>query len=356
MKKTVGVVLSVLIALLLGELAARAFLWMPPLETDVGTPRQGLTADAVGDWVPNQHAIWENGRLEYPFFVHINGAGFRNLEELNPEAFRVLVLGDSQTFGLFVASHDIWTNVAEKRLRHKLGREIQLLNNGIPGSTITDHLAYLNEKGERLGPDTVILTVSSNNIVDLRRAELSIGSLRSEWIDSHDNVALRSLRWFLRHHSGLYVAARTLKEKFIAERHVCEVEARGLARVQADVGGDIRASDDLVKAYAGHVKDALARVRALGAEPVLFLLAAPWEPHMVQLRSVLGEIAATETVRLIDTGPAFAGVARDRATWYRDPEVDPDYTGDPHYNRFGNLVIGEYLAEMLAPLADAGVR
>lgn len=258
MKKTIGVVLSVLIALLLGELAARAFLWMPPLETDVGTPRQGLTADAVGDWVPNQHAIWENGRLEYPFFVHINGAGFRNLEELNPEAFRVLVLGDSQTFGLFVASHDIWTNVAEKRLRHKLGREIQLLNNGIPGSTITDHLAYLNEKGERLGPDTVILTVSSNDIVDLRRAELSIGSLRSEWIDSHDNVALRSLRWFLRHHSGLYVAARTLKEKFIAERHV--------------------------------------------------------------------------------------------------REVDPDYTGDPHYNRFGNLVIGEYLAEMLAPLAHAGMR
>ena len=52
MKRIFWVVFSILLTFLTCEIIARAFLWMPPLEINVGTPRQGLTVDAIGDWSP----------------------------------------------------------------------------------------------------------------------------------------------------------------------------------------------------------------------------------------------------------------------------------------------------------------
>ena len=57
-----------------------------------------------------------------------------------------------------------------------------------------------------------------------------------------------------------------------------------------------------------------------------------------------------DRVPLIDLEPAFIGTTQDQATWYRDPVIDPKYEGDGHFNRFGNLLIGNYLANQLVPL------
>lgn len=362
MKNTLIVVAIVIGALILAEGAARVILWAPPVETNVGTPRQGLTADAIGDWVPNQNGIWQNGRLEFPFHVHINGAGFRNLEELDPAAFKVLVLGDSQTFGLFVGSNDIWTNVAEKILNADAARKVQLLNNGIPGSTVSDHLAYLNEKGRRLSPDMVLLVVNSNDVGDLRRDETSIGSLRSTWMETRDNVRFQAFRWFMRHGSALYVLARKAKEGFLVRRHQSEAERLGIgARPDAAVTPGTVPGGPKVEAkhftrYESLLVQAIERAKALGAQPVLCYLGTPWDSDTEALTAILRRQAEKQSVPLIDVTPAFKGVRPEAATWYRDRLIDPKYVGDGHFNRMGHLMIGEFLAARMRPIIAEAIK
>ena len=65
----------VLVSALCAEIFARIWLWTPPANLDLGTPRRGLSVQAVGDWSPSQDAIWMN--IEgHPFYVHINDQGF----------------------------------------------------------------------------------------------------------------------------------------------------------------------------------------------------------------------------------------------------------------------------------------
>jgi lysophospholipase L1-like esterase len=361
MKNTLIVVAIIIVTLLLAEGAARVILWAPPVETNVGTPRQGLTADAVGDWVPNQNGIWQNGRLEFPFHVHINGAGFRNLEELDLAAFKVLVLGDSQTFGLFVGSNDIWTNVAEKILNAGAARKVQLLNNGIPGSTVSDHLAYLNEKGARLSPDMVLLVVNSNDVSDLRRDETSIGSLRSAWMESHDQVSFQALRWFLQHGSALYVLARKAKETSLFKRHQAEAETLGVgARLENGAQGPVQAGPTVgaqnFARYEGLLDQTIAKAKALGARLVLCYLGTPWDSDTGALPAILRRQSETHGVPMIDVTPAFDGTRIEAATWYRDRRIDPNYVGDGHFNRMGHLVIGEYLAARMRPIFAEAIK
>ena len=354
MKRIFWVVSSILLTFLTCEIIARALLWMPTLEINVGTPRQGLTVDAIGDWVPNQRAIWEDGRLEYPYFVNINNAGFRNLEGINPDAYRILALGDSQTFGLFLNSHDIWTNVTEKILNVRSKRSVQLLNNGIPGSTISDHLAYLQQKGHLVSADMVLLVVNPNDITDLRREKTTFGSLRSTWMKSRDNVFLQEARWFFRHNSGLYVAARKIKEFLTVWWHGRELRQFGLShpnkKKQVMRSRMVGSTANERAIYKKMLIEAVGKVRSLGGRAVLVFLSAYWEGDKSEIRRILNEVSRRDRVPLIDLEPAFREATQDQATWYRDPKIDPKYKADGHFNRFGNLLIGNYLANQLVPL------
>ena len=236
MKKALFYAALVIATVVLAEVLAGYFLWSPAYDVDFGTPRQGLTADAVGDWVPDQRGVWMDV-LERPYFVRINKAGFHNADEVNPDALHILALGDSYTFGLNVSVYDVWTRVAEKRLSERLNRPVQILNNGLPGATIVDYLAYLREKGARLSPQIVLLVTHSNDVGDLQKAETTLGFIRAFGIGSTDSVILRRLRWFLRHHSALYVAARKIKAH---GRNSCQQSATAAGGKDARRDGRVR--------------------------------------------------------------------------------------------------------------------
>lgn len=356
MKKAAVYVAVTVAALVVAETLARVFLWSPPVETDVGTPRQGLTRDAVGDWVPDQHGVWID-RLEFPYFVHINGAGFRNLDEIDPNAVRVLALGDSYTFGLFVSNYDIWTRVAERLLTVRLHRPVQILNNGLSGGTIVDYLAYLREKGARLSPRLVLLVIYNNDVSDLKKAQTTIGFIRDFGIGSTGSVPLRGLRWFLRHHSALYVAARKAKEHFLVWQHAIERRAAQLpetrpASLQADGRMGILPVRDGVEDFAGYrrlLAEAVGEIRKLGATPVLVFLPAPDVPAE-RLFEVVRKTAKSHSVDLIDLRPAYKGIDTQFLVFRRDASVDPDYRGDSHLTRFGNIRVGQAFAERFEPV------
>lgn len=344
--------LIVVASLVAAEIAGRVLSWQPPPETDTGTPRQGLTAKAAGDWTPSQRAVWID-TLPHPYYTVINDAGFRNVENLDPDAIHLLALGDSFTFGLTVGNHDTWIDVAEKLLRRETGTRLQILNNGIPGTTIVDHLAYLREKGPAVRPDYVLLVIHSNDATDLRREATSMGFSRAFEIGARDSVFLGGLRWWLRQHSGLYALARRAKEGFMVARYARERVDAGIplnARPGAAARGGATAEE-----FARHtalLADAVRACRDIGARPVIVHLPAPGSPDTEFVAALRG-LTTDERIDMIELGPAYAGQDPELLTWSRDPALDPGYEGDSHLTRMGNLLVGRAFAKAFLPVLES---
>ncbi len=338
--------------ILVNELIARVVLWQPPVWTDTGTPRQGLTSEAIGDWVPNQRAVWID-TLEYPFKVDINGDGFRNVEEMRPDSYRILILGDSMTFGLTVGTQDTFTHVAEKLLQNAHGFDLQILNNGLPGSTIVDHLAYLKDKGARLNPNMVLLVMHSNDISDISKRNRAIGFDREFGIQSRESVFLHDFRWFLRENSGLYVAVREFKNwllvKFYAVQKSREIstDAGTLRRAFGQVSHEEQMARERI--YTTSLVDAVMAVKELDAVPVLIHLPRADERDE-ELYRISREVSRSQSTAWIDLAAAFDGVTSEQAHWFRDGNIDPRYEGNVHMTRLGHLNVAHSLVEQIVPI------
>jgi hypothetical protein len=87
----------------------------------------------------------------------INSFGFRGHEypiEKTANAFRILALGDSFTFGQGVEEHDIYTTLLERELaeRHP-EKHIEVINTGIMGYSAIDEMNLLHRIGDLIDPD-----------------------------------------------------------------------------------------------------------------------------------------------------------------------------------------------------------
>jgi lysophospholipase L1-like esterase len=105
--------------------------------------------------VPGSEVWWNESR------VHINALGFRG-EDIavdKGEAFRIVVLGESTTFGFtWFASDRPWPEVLEQRIRDELGcaAPVEVINGGVPGWTVANQLERLEADVLPLAPDLVI--------------------------------------------------------------------------------------------------------------------------------------------------------------------------------------------------------
>ncbi|MBT5299375.1 MAG: hypothetical protein HOB37_13125 [Rhodospirillaceae bacterium] len=372
---SMGVV--VLVSALCAEIFARIWLWTPPANLDLGTPRRGLSVQAVGDWSPSQDAIWMN--IEgHPFYVHINDQGFRNIENLRAGARRILALGDSFTFGLHVSSHDIWTNVTEQILNADGATDVQVLNNGLPGSTIVDHGGYLTEKGKRIKPQTVLFSVFTNDLSDLAKSRTSVGRAREVNMQFAKDAsgAWHEIRWYLRHHSGLYVLARELKDWFLVHRGISELEQAGVPRMaptkptdpQPVSGTPKKAAPEtaasgaskldfgaLKKSYAQHFHAAVDAARSLGSQvrvvmfPDYFEMVRPKGNRVFrEFPNFVTELCRRAEIPMLDLTPVFA--KHDPHLLYlMSPVHHPTNANvqDQHLSRAGNIVAGKEIAAFL---------
>jgi lysophospholipase L1-like esterase len=102
--------------------------------------------------------------------VGINSLGFRDTREYALEkprgTFRILVLGDSVTFGHGALYETTYPYLLEQRLRAwRPDVEWQVWNLGVPGYSTRDELTYLQQVGDRYAPDLVIVGFFINDIV-----------------------------------------------------------------------------------------------------------------------------------------------------------------------------------------------
>jgi hypothetical protein len=115
--------------------------------------------------------------------IDVNSLGLRypELGPKSPDEFRVLVLGDSITFGDFVLEGETWTRQMEA-LTGGRKKAVRFINAGLPGAGTAEELALFREVGERVKPDLVLVGMYLN---DAQSGSLFFAKkLRGNWAKS----------------------------------------------------------------------------------------------------------------------------------------------------------------------------
>src|SRR5262245_24112977 len=127
-------------------------------------------AAAVGMFRPGARStvLWPP---ELAYEVHINALGLRGAEierTPTPGRTRILALGDSMTFGFYLAEEATWPARLEARLRAQ-GRDVEVVNGGVGGWTISAEARFLEERALALAPSRVVLAFCATASADLDR-------------------------------------------------------------------------------------------------------------------------------------------------------------------------------------------
>lgn len=166
MIKNIGLVLlSIIIALILVEVVLRVFELAPT--TGISSVSETEFNSIPGIFTPGQKVL-DKHIPELPHSVSINNLGYRGVEidEVKiDEVFRIIVVGDSLTYGDYVDDDQTLPAQLEKGLRENCN-DVQVINGGVGGSTITEHKEMI-KRAKVLNPDLVILQFYENDINDL---------------------------------------------------------------------------------------------------------------------------------------------------------------------------------------------
>jgi hypothetical protein len=103
--------------------------------------------------------------------VHINSLGFRDDREYalekRPGTYRILVLGDSVTFGHGSVGEHTYPFLLERKLKAwRPDVDWQVWNLGVPGYNTSQELAHLLQVGPLYKPDLVIVGFFENDLVE----------------------------------------------------------------------------------------------------------------------------------------------------------------------------------------------
>jgi lysophospholipase L1-like esterase len=350
-----------LVAFLMLEAGLRIGQWERPKEDPLdrdglGMARYGASRDGYGDLVPNQDGHW---LIWYhrPYHVVTNSIGLRSSEEPREGAFRILVLGDSMTFGPYLANEDTWPSWMENRLRRVLGTavDVQVFNAGVGGYSIPDELSLLREKGIAFEPDLVVLAVLDNDTNDLRptkRKRFSRDKILKE-VKDETRYVLGGLRSFLGENLATYNLVSALKQQFLKSKEKEKLQVEGDAAIRKQ--GAEQGSDS--EKYEIEYQDLLMKtVSVLNDEKISAVIA-----HIPSFRRMgVGGQKISPVLRAARRASKKSGLSLvELLDRYRDAgTVDSlfllqwdsntgRYSGNGHLSRYGAQVTGFFMADWL---------
>jgi hypothetical protein len=154
-------VVSVLVLALLVELVVRTT-W----DEKKGRPGFFIRSDTRLEMLSPNYSGWYGG---VP--VKINSLGFRDPRDYDlakkPTTFRILVFGDSVTFGHGSVYESTYPYLLESRLKQwRPDVDWQVWNLGVPGYNTSQELAYLKDVGSSFQPDLVVVGFFFNDVFD----------------------------------------------------------------------------------------------------------------------------------------------------------------------------------------------
>jgi len=120
-----------------------------------------------------------------------------------PGVARILVLGDSVTFGWGVNVADTFPRRLERELASSTKKAVETINSGVPGYNTSQELTFLELYGERLQSDLVVLVYVDNDIDAIDPARVHMGVLpdpRSDPQGAADYFLSKSRLYFMLRH------------------------------------------------------------------------------------------------------------------------------------------------------------
>jgi len=115
---------------------------------------------------PNARATYRTD--EFVEEVRTNSLGLRDDEPADPStlASRILVLGDSMTFGHGVSAEEAYPNVLERLYAERGGGRVEVINAGVKGYGTDQEIVLFFERLQRLRPDVVVVGLYVNDFYD----------------------------------------------------------------------------------------------------------------------------------------------------------------------------------------------
>lgn len=196
-KRVVFVLLPYLALTLLVEVAVRVALPQVGETVYPGYP-PGLVVpdDALGHaYQPGFSGRFPQSRYsDIP--IEINSAACRDIEWPDPasdDRTRILVLGDSITFGSPVRREERFSEVAAAALAAR-GRRVLMMNCGVNGYNLEQYGILLKRIGESLRPDLVLVGLCLNDAEPMSKADATrIAGARGD-VEARRRLELRSRR------------------------------------------------------------------------------------------------------------------------------------------------------------------
>ncbi|MHC5211423.1 MAG: SGNH/GDSL hydrolase family protein [Planctomycetota bacterium] len=292
------VLISLTLALVGAELTLRALgiaapVDIPPLELPGGSP----TAEPFTRWDRDLIYTMVPGTRALPEYT-INSRGYRSPEFTRgkPEGtVRVIVTGDSSTFGLGVREEQCWASV----LRTALARlfegtvEVELINAGVSGYSTTLNRVQIERDLLPLQPDAVVVCVTGHNdsrlVQGMDDAEVLAhnSSWRTRWKRMH-LVRLAMGVGAQADHASLRPLARSEAEGGRWRVPLVEVERNARAMREATSA----AGAGLVFAVTAHSRMALSST-----------------PYVADVGQTVAGVAQEQGVPLADVRPVFEALA-----------------------------------------------
>jgi lysophospholipase L1-like esterase len=355
------------------EVVARVVGWRPLAPQQTATTEFGYGVGGSGDLQPNLDSIVRLYNIR-PYYLHTDSLGLRDTDELRLDTFRILAIGDSFTFGMYVHNQEAWPARLEETLNQRgLPRRVQVLNAGVPGYTLEDELAYLKDKGLALHPNLVVLGFYTNDVFDLYPTIRQYFARSVVLADAGAPPKVGPVTRFLRDNSALYNALMGLR----AEYQQGQIDA-AVNRVTPTVSGLQEMYRDMMflnpdkpeykPEWEGYEKLFRETVDLLDSQGIPLVVVA--FPDLAQLpdtgglpdvpQRFLAELTSETNVAYLDLLPVYrnAGDVQSLYLMYFSPDahVDPNapdaavmmYTGDGHPSPYGHLVAARALADLLA--------
>ena len=181
---------SLLLGLLLGEISLRLFFGY------AGYRGQAFSRpDPELSWVNKPLADVEVRGRDYSYLVHVNSLGFRGAELRASAGSRILLLGDSYTFGQGVDNNETFPAHLQSLFTSAGRKDVEVVNGGVYGYGARQASGLAHREWDEVKPSVVIFTHCGNDFADdLRFSQGNYKRIR--------NVVPG--RQFLREHSALY--------------------------------------------------------------------------------------------------------------------------------------------------------
>ena len=333
-KQALAVAFGLTVALVLTEIVLRVAHLAPA--TGVVTVTEREFARIPGLFAPGQHLV-DRRNPALPHVVSIDSLGYRGADfprTKAPAELRVLMVGDSFTYGDFVNDDATLPAQLEARLGKRCAAA-RVINAGVGGTTIIEH-HHMISRALPLAPDLVILTFSENDVSDLAG--------QSMWDQLADNRRAKSrfplsFLYPLLRRTALWNLALQLRGSRRAETNA--------AAVAAPAAGSADASRQILRdGYARRLR-ALHDSLAAAGVPLAFVvfpdhhaLTRPERREHVAWAARTGAAIPVPTLELL---PALLGTHAPANELYLLPH-------DGHPNPRGYTVAADTLAQFVAEL------